>query len=91
MIMISKPEDVATQRMMLISPFLAEGLDPAKVTELKKVTAEKNNISYRSLGRYLDAFNQGGFAGLMPKTPARQDFHGKLPDNWKRIVDEQSF
>ena len=88
MIMISKPEDVATQRMMLISPFLAEGLDPAKITELKKVTAEKNNISYRSLGRYLDAFKQDGFVGLMPKPPARQGFHGKLPDNWKRIVDE---
>lgn len=86
--MIKKSEDIATERMMLISPLLADDLDPAKLVALKKITAEKSNISYRTIGRYLDAFKESGFSGLMPKSSANDNFRGTLPDNWSQIVDE---
>jgi len=86
--MMKKAEQVATERMMLLSPLLADNLDPAKIVELKKLTAEKNNISYRTIGRYLDAFKSNGFSGLMPKSIAKGNFRGTLPSNWAQIVEE---
>ena len=83
----AKQEDIAAKRMMMISPLLEENLDHAKINAIKKELSEKHNISFRSIGRYLDAYREGGFEGLKPKSPGGNK-KGKLPDNWEEVVNE---
>jgi putative transposase len=61
-----KAEEIAVQRMQLISPLLAEGIDPGKAKELKKAICEQTGLSERTLRRYLSAYRSAGFAGLRP-------------------------
>ena len=62
------PEDVAVKRLSMITPLLEEGLDPARIVELKKEISEDHDLSYRSISRYLEAYQNEGFGGLKPKT-----------------------
>lgn len=63
----NKSDDIASERMQLVSPLLAEGTDPAKMRELKKAICEQTGLSERTLRRYLAAYRADGFAGLRPK------------------------
>jgi putative transposase len=83
----TKPEDKAANRMMLIMPLLEEGLDPSKIVELKKEISEKHELSYRTIGRYLDAYKACGFEGLKPKVSYKRE-KSTLPENYQDIVDE---
>ena len=80
------PEDIAGKRMVMINPLLEEGLDPGRIIELKKKISEDNNISYRSVTRYLEAYQKEGFSGLKPKTGYKRS-NNKLPDNFPEIVE----
>ena len=62
-----KAEDIATQRVQLLSPLLAEGLDPAKARQIKSQICQQAGISERTLRRYLAQYKESGFAGLKPK------------------------
>jgi transposase InsO family protein len=62
-----KAADIAQQRVELISPLLAEGLDPAKSRELKNRICEQIGISERTLRRYMAQYKEAGFEGLKPK------------------------
>lgn len=62
-----KAGDIAQQRVELISPLLAEGLDPAKSRELKNRICEQIGISERTLRRYMAQYKEAGFEGLKPK------------------------
>jgi putative transposase len=62
-----KAEAVAEQRMQLLSPLLAEGLDPAKVRQIKLQISEQTGLSERTLRRYLAQYRAEGFGGLKPK------------------------
>lgn len=62
-----KAEEIATQRVQMLSPLLAEGLDPAKAREIKNQICEQAGISERTLRRYLSAYKTAGFGGLKPK------------------------
>jgi len=62
-----KAEEIATERVHLLSPLLAEGLDPAKARQIKEQICEQAGISERTLRRYLSAYKTAGFAGLKPK------------------------
>ncbi|ASS73627.1 transposase [Tumebacillus algifaecis] len=62
-----KAEEVAAERMQLISPLVAEGIDPGKAKELKKAICEQTGLSERTLRRYLSAYRTDGFAGLRPQ------------------------
>ena len=81
------PEDTATQRMMLLMPLLEEGLDPGRITELKKRISETHQVSYRTISRYLKAYQASGFAGLKPKSSCRKDAPS-LPENYPQILEE---
>lgn len=62
-----KAEEIATQRFQLLSPLLADGLDVAKVRELKAEICKQTGLSERTLRRYLAEYQKDGFSGLKPK------------------------
>jgi putative transposase len=67
-----KAESIATERVQLLSPLLAEGLDPAKAREIKQRICEQTGLSERTLRRYLAKYRKEGFGGLKPKGKGRQ-------------------
>jgi len=67
-----KAEAIASERVQLLSPLLAEGLDPAKATKIKARICTEFGISERTLRRYLAAYRAEGFGGLLPKGKGRQ-------------------
>lgn len=62
-----KAEEIAAERMELLSPLLAKGLDPAKTRMLKASICEQTGVSERTLRRYLNNYRSHGFDGLKPK------------------------
>ncbi len=74
-----KAEDIAQQRMELISPLLADGLDPAKARELKTRICEQTGISERTLRRYLAQYKESGFEGLKPKGRGQRNTEDAIP------------
>lgn len=67
-----KAEEVAVQRVQMLSPLLAEGLDPAKARELKINICEQTGLSERTLRRYLARYEEAGFSGLKPLAKGRK-------------------
>ena len=62
-----KAEAIAQERMQLLAPLLAEGLDPAMMKQLKTQICTQTGISDRTLRRYLAQYRAGGFNALKPK------------------------
>ncbi|KJS10209.1 MAG: hypothetical protein VR67_19360, partial [Peptococcaceae bacterium BRH_c8a] len=62
-----KAEEIAAQRVQLLSPLLADGLDVAKIREIKKNICQQTGLSERTLRRYLAQYRAVGFGGLKPK------------------------
>jgi len=48
-----KAEQIATERLQLLSPLLAEGLDPAKAMQLKEQICTQTGISERTIRRHM--------------------------------------
>lgn len=67
-----KAEAIATERMQLLSPLLAKGLDPAKMKQLKAQICAQTGLSERTLRRYLANYRAEGFSGLKPKGKGRK-------------------
>lgn len=67
-----KAEEIAVQRVQLLSPLLADGLDPAKASQLKAAICEQTGLSERTLRRYLAKYRVEGFTGLKPKGKGRK-------------------
>lgn len=74
-----KAEAIASERMQLLSPLLAEGLDPARAKEIKARICEQTGLSERTLRRYLAKYRQDGFSGLKPKGKGRQPSDQTIP------------
>lgn len=66
-----KAEEIAVQRMQLLSPLLTPGLDPAKRKQIKANICEQTGWSERTVRRYVAKYKQEGFDGLKPKTKVR--------------------
>jgi transposase len=62
-----KAEEIATQRLQVLSPLLAEGLDAAQAQLIKANICQQTGISVRTLRRYLAKYQAEGFSGLKPK------------------------
>lgn len=62
-----KAEEIAAQRLQMISPLLQEGLDPAKAREIRIRICEETGLSDRSIRRYVAKYRDEGFDGLKPK------------------------
>ncbi len=80
-------DDIAAERMQMIMPLLEENLPYADVVDRKKEIARKHLVSYRTVGRYLEAYQKDGFEGLKPKAGYRKK-SDTLPTNFDAIVKE---
>lgn len=76
-----KAEEIAAQRMQLLAPLLADGLDAAKIREIKKNICQQTGVSERTLRRYLSQYQAGGFGGLKPKGKGRCRTEETIPSN----------
>ena len=74
-----RAESIASERVQLLSPLLAEGLDPAKAREIKQRICEQTGLSERTLRRYLAKYREEGFGGLKPKGKGRQPDEATIP------------
>lgn len=74
-----KAEEIAVQRMQLLSPLLAEDLDAARARQLKTQICEQSCISERTLRRYLAQYWKEGFAGLKPKGKGEGNLKEAIP------------
>ena len=64
-----KAEEIAVNRHKIIAPIMAameEKADAGKLVLLKNEACQQNGIHRRTLGRWLDAYQQDGFEGLKP-------------------------
>jgi len=68
-----KAVSIASERVQLLSPLFAEGLDPAKAREIKQRICEQTGLSERTLRRYLANYREEGFSGL-------KEFQGRSYD-----------
>lgn len=82
-----KAETVAEERLKLISPLIEPGSDRAVIIERMKEIAEKHSVSYRTLGRYLRAYQERGFEGLKPKSPQKKGM-SLLPPEYPELLEE---
>jgi len=76
-----KAEQIAEQRIQILSPLLEEGLDAAKTREIKVRICEQTGMSERTLRRYLAQYRNSGFAGLKPKGRGRQNTEEAIPSH----------
>ncbi len=60
----NKAEEIAAARMQMLSPLLAEELDPAKARAIKNQICEQAGISDRTLRRYLAQYGNDGLEDL---------------------------
>lgn len=74
-----KAEAIAAERMKLLSPLLAEGLDTAKASQLKAQICAQTGLSERTLRRYLAQYRTEGFSGLKPKGKGRPQTEEAIP------------
>jgi transposase InsO family protein len=74
-----KAEEIAVQRMQLLSPLLGDGLDAAKAQKLKAQICEQTGLSERTLRRYLAKYRKEGFGGLKPLGKGRQPSEETIP------------
>lgn len=74
-------EELAIQRLQILSPLLAEGLDNAQARLIRKKICEQTGISERTLRRYLSRYQTEGFMGLKPKSKGRQQSKEAIPAN----------
>ena len=80
-------EEKASERFAMISPLLADDLDPAKRSQIRTQIAENNDVSERTLYRLEAAWRKNGFSGLRPMNREMRRSQ-KLPDNFDEIVSE---
>ena len=82
---VSWQDRKASERFAMISPLLADDIDPAKKSQLRSRIAEANNISERTLYRLEAAWRRDGYSGLRPVN--RQSRRSKkLPENFDEII-----
>lgn len=76
-----KAEEIASQRVQLLSPLLAEGLDAARARQIKTSICQQTGISERTLRRYLSQYKTEGFGGLKPKGKGRHQSEEAIPSD----------
>ncbi len=67
----TKQEIVATERFNLISTFIDENLTKKERLSLIKEKSLNGGPSVRTLKRYLESYQEGGFTALMPKNKVK--------------------
>jgi len=76
-----KAEEIASSRVQLLSPLLADRLDAAKVKQIKAQICAQTGLSERTLRRYMAEFRVLGFDGLKPKGKRSERKDGGVPSH----------
>lgn len=76
-----KAEEIAAERVQLLSPLLSDNLDNAQARLIKARICEQTGISERTLRRYLSQYQAEGFSGLKPKSKGQQRSEDAIPVN----------
>lgn len=76
-----KAEEIASQRVQLLSPLLSDQLDNAQARLIKARICEQTGISERTLRRYLSQYKAEGFSGLKPKGKGQKRSEDAIPAN----------
>ncbi len=79
-----KREEIAYERARILSPLLEKELDRAAHALLLKQISEKENVSERTLRRWLKAYSEQGFTGLLPQERPYQGTYA-IPED---VVDQ---
>jgi transposase InsO family protein len=79
-------EDVAAARFEIISPLLSASFDAVLRIEKQKEVARHFGKSYRTIGRWLKAYEISGFSGLKPKKTCPNQ-GAVLPENQAEILE----
>lgn len=74
-----KAEEIACERMQLLSPLLVQGLDAAQARQIRERICEQAGISERTLRRYLAEYRAEGFSGLKPRGRGRSGREDAIP------------
>ena len=82
---VSWQDRKASERFAMISPLLADDIDPAKKSQLRSRIAEANKISERTLYRLEAAWRRDGYSGLRPVNRQMRR-SPKLPENFDEII-----
>ena len=64
-------EEIAANRLKLISPLLDTALDRDKKQMLKEQICIQSGLSERTIRRYLNLYQEKGFEGLKPQSSGR--------------------
>ncbi|MCD8012090.1 MAG: DDE-type integrase/transposase/recombinase [Lachnospiraceae bacterium] len=80
-------EQEALRRFQMIAPLLDEKLDNAKKLQLRKMIAENNEVSVRSVYRYEKSYQEGQFEGLKPAARQKHRIQN-LPQDYGMILEE---
>ena len=74
-----RAEEVAVNRLQIISPLLDPTLDKAKRQDLKEAASIRYGVSERTIRRWVNSYMEKGFDGLKPKAPETAG-NSKIPD-----------
>jgi transposase InsO family protein len=76
-----KADEIAVERVQLLTPILTAGTDAGKIREAKAQICQQYGISERTLRRYLDQYKKQGFDGLRPKGKGQKNTLAAIPEN----------
>ena len=80
-------DETALSRFKMIAPLCDGAIDPAKRVQLRREIASANDLSYKTIKRYDNAYQAQGFEGLKPKDRMPRDSK-KLPENYDDLLQE---
>ena len=79
-------DEAALQRFKLIAPLTNEDIDQARRVQLRKEIAVANELSYKTVKRYDDAYQRQGFEGLKPKNHRSAAFAASVASACSRYL-----
>ena len=74
-----RSEEIAANRLKLITPLLDSTLDKEKYRQLKEELCLQTGLSERTIRRYIQAYEEQGFEGLKPRN-AGNGGHSIIPE-----------
>ena len=71
-----KAEEIATNRVQLLSRLLVDELDPGQARKIRAEICEQTGLSERTIHRYVSKYRAEGFEGLKPKDKSHHGVKG---------------
>lgn len=81
-----KRDETAAQRFQLIAPLLQEGLDASAAKKRRLDISEASGLSERTLRRYVQAYREQGYEGLVPNQRKQEDPENPLSDVLEQAI-----